>query len=310
MKTNKLIFIFICASLTILQSCKLSENYRVIEKTSTRDLQGRGSDANVIVKPVLAELDIQKTRTESTFSYSSDTLGGNKSKISLNTNSKETAKNLAMFQYLKLNQCDYVLDPLYFISRSGSSDSNIEDINVTISGYPAKYKSFIQPDTLPRSISEARNLSRGTVLIANSQTITKEEFKPFFAAGLGFNFGFAEGALGLPDLHARYYASRFLSLGYDFMNMKDYYGTTDKPKNHIFSGNLNLYNKNLNGIHFTGGLEMPTYDGIADFDGFGIMFGIGSQFIVADKFAIRADYRASSTFGGSFGLGVSYCFRK
>lgn len=310
MKTNKIIFLCICASLSIFQSCKLSENYRVIEKTSTRDIQGRGSDANVIVKPVLAELDIQKTRTESTFSYSSDTLGGNKSKISLNSNIKETAKNLAMFQYLKLNQCDYVLDPLYFISRSGNSSSSIEDINVTISGYPAKYKSFIQPDTLPRSISEARNLSRGTVLIANSQTITKDAFKPFFAAGLGFNFGFEEGALGLPDLHARYYASRFISLGYDFMNMKDFYSSTKKSKNHIFSGNLNLYSKNLNGIHFTGGFEVPTNDGISDFDGFGIVFGIGSQFIVAEKFAIRADYRASSTFGGSFGLGVSYCFGK
>jgi hypothetical protein len=297
------------ASLILMQSCVVSETWRTNEKSATRDLQGRGSDASVLVKPVLADLEIDKARKEATYLFNSDTLTSGKSKIALSSGAKETARNFALFQYMKDNNCDYVLDPLYHIARSGSSTSSIEKISVTISGYPAKYKTFYQPDTLPRSISEGRNISRGSVITVNSQRITKETFDPFFAAGLGFNYGFDAGALGLPDIHARYYAARFFSVGYDFMNMKDFYGSVKKPKNHILSGNLNIYNKSLNGIHFTGGLEIPTNDGIADVDGFGIMFGTGAQFIVAEKFAIRGDYRLSTTFGGTFGLGVSYCFR-
>jgi len=256
----------------------------------------------------MADLDIQKTRVESTYNYSSDTLGVSKSKISISNSAKETAKGFALFQYMKDNQCDYVLDPLYHISRSGNSNSSTESISVTISGYPAKYKSFTQPDTLPRSISEARDLGRGSVLIANSQVVKKEVFEPFFAAGLGFNR--SEGGIGLPDIHARYYALRRLSVGYDLLNMKEGYGVDNKSKAHILGANFNLYSRRMNGVHFTLGYELPTEDGYFDFtDDFGLSIGFGAQYIVAEKFAIRADYRISSIFGGSTGIGVSYCFR-
>ena len=301
-------FLLFAVPMLILQSCAVSENWRINEKSATRDLQGRGSDASVLVKPVMAELDIANIRKESTYLFTSDTLNMSKSKISFSSEAKETAKSFALFQFMKDNNCDYVLDPLYHITRSGNSNSATEDISVTISGYTAKYKSFSQPDTLPRSIFESQRMNRGNVLIASSKFTKKEAFEPFFAAGLGLNLGFDAGALGLPDLHARYYAKRYFSIGYDFLNMKDYYSSEIKSKDHILSANINLYNKGLNGIHFTGGLALPTYDGIFDIDGFGFAFGAGGQFVIADKIALRADYRLSTNFGGSFGIGASYCF--
>jgi hypothetical protein len=308
MKKINLLFL-VSVTAMLIQSCAVSETWRINEKSATRDLQGRGSDVSVVVKPVMADLDVEKARKESTYIFDSDTLGYAKSKIAVNSGAKESAKSFALFQYMKDNNCDYVLDPMYHISRSGNSNSSTEKITVTISGYPAKYKNFYQPDTLPRSIAEGRDISKGSAVFANSQIVTKEKFKPFFATGLGLNYGFGEGTMGLPDIHARYYAARFLSIGYDFMNMREYYGTDLKSKNHIFNSNLNLYNKSLNGLHFTSGFEIPTYDGFTDFDGFGLVFGTGAQYIVANKIAIRGDIRFSTTFGGSFGLGASYCFR-
>jgi len=292
-----------------LTSCVVSEKYRILEKSATRKIESGGSDLSVLVKPILAELQIESERVSATYYFKSDTLGVSKSQLGLNSSAKENAKNFALFAFMKDYNCDYVIDPIYSISRESETDSKFEMIKVSISGYPAKYKSFTQPDTLPRSLREVALMNPGRALVVSSNNNQKEAFKPFFGFGTGFNLGTSELSIGLPDFHVRFFAARAISLGYDFMNMRDYYSSSAKSKNHLFTGNLNLYSKKLNGIHFTGGIALGTFDGIADFDSFGLVFGLGGQAMITKNFALRGDLRSDGNFGGSFALGLSYYLR-
>ena len=292
-----------------LTSCVVSEKYRILEKSAARKIESGGSDLSVLVKPVLAELQIEATRTSETYLFKSDTLGVSKSQLGLSSTAKENAKNFALFAFMKDHSCDYVVDPLYSISREGEVGSKSEMIKVNISGYAAKYKSFSQPDTLPRSLREVSLLNPARALVVTSNNNQKEVFKPFIGFGAGFNLGTSELSIGLPDFHARFFATRRISLGYDFMNMPDYYTSSAKSKNHLFTGNLNLYSKKLNGLHFTGGVALGTYDGIADFDSFGLVFGLGGQAMITKNLALRGDLRSAGNLGGSFALGLSYYIR-
>lgn len=293
----------------LFDSCSLTESITTKERLATRDIDGRGTDAVVLVKPIIAELDIAKERASATYVFNSDSLGISNQEYTLSSNDKETAKNFAKFKLIQENNCDYILDPIYYISTVNSDDQNSLEISVSINGYLARYKSFYQPDSLPSSIKEANKLNIGNELIVITSNKSKSVFKPYWSFGFGLNRSLESFKVGTPDAHLRYTISRRWALSYDYMNMRNFFNQGIGSKNHLFSANLNLYSKKLSGVHFLVGPSASTYDGIFDFDGIGFLFGIGGQKMINPNIAIRADYRSTSQFGASFSLAVTFNLR-
>ncbi len=216
---------------------------------------------------------------------------------------------LCNFQLIQEINCDYILDPVYHITTVNSDDENSLEITVNIKGYLAKYKSFYQPDSLPKSIKEANKLNIGNELIVTTSNKFKTVFKPFWSFGLGLNRSLESLKTGTPDAHIRYTVSRRWAWSYDYMNMRDFFKQGIGSKNHLLSVNLNLYSKKLSGVHFVVGPSASTYDGIFDFDGLGLFIGIGGQKMINQNIAIRADYRSTTQFGPSISLAVTFNLR-
>ncbi len=80
--------------LCLLDSCSVTENITTKEKLATRNIEGRGTDAVVLVKPIVAELDIEKERTSATYVFNSDSLGISNQAYTLSSNAKEIGISL------------------------------------------------------------------------------------------------------------------------------------------------------------------------------------------------------------------------
>lgn len=290
----------------LLYSCFPNKKTTITERAINRSLEVNGRNSGVLIKPILADIEISKERKISVFSYRSDTLGsysgnsGKNSQFILSGESmKETARKIAMFDYLKTNNCDYIIDPIYTIRRIRESKYNYEIISVELNGYPAKIKSLTQPDSLPKSIMQLDKLSsREIPFNVTTNDSETEKFKPYFAVGAGAHYSIDDEQFGLPDFHFRATPIKALSLSYDFMNFRDGY------REHLFGGTLNAYSKSYSGIHIGGGLSLSGESGI------GLNFNIGGQLAIQKTLGIRADVRSSTLHGPSLQFGICYFFPK
>lgn len=288
----------------LLESCFPNQKISVTERAINRSLEVNGRNSGVLIKPILADIEISKERKISIFSYRSDTLGaysgsgGKGSQFILSGESiKETARKIALFDYLKAQNCDYIIDPIYTIRRIKETKNNYEIISVELNGYPAKIKSLSQPDSLPKSIMQIDRLSsREIPFNVTTNDLEKEKFKPYFSVGAGGHYSLDDAQLGLPDIHLRATPLKAISLSYDFMNFRDGY------REHIFGGTLNAYTKSYTGVHIGGGLSLSGEEGI------GINFNIGAQLAFAKTIGARVDFRNSTLYGPSVQFGVCYFF--
>jgi hypothetical protein len=94
----------------------------------------------MLSKPIIADLDIEKTRKEVTY----------QGLINLPlADLKLNAKQL----FLETHACDYVVDPI-FTTTVEKENLKTKSITIKVTGLPAKYSKIYQVDSLPKSIGE------------------------------------------------------------------------------------------------------------------------------------------------------------
>jgi hypothetical protein len=85
------------------------------------------------------------------------------------------------------HKCDYLVDPIYKIDTESKSTSDTIRIKVEIFAYPAVYKKFSQPDSLPKCLTQINDIdSRGVPLYVGSDEESTSASKP---RGIVMNLG-------------------------------------------------------------------------------------------------------------------------
>jgi hypothetical protein len=99
----------------------------------------------VFIKPIVADLEISKEKK--TITYKAD----------LNLPSIDLTDN-ATRVFVETYKCDYIVDPQ--ITRLDKrTNGTLTEIEITLTGFPATYKSIYQVDSLPKSIIEFSSIT-------------------------------------------------------------------------------------------------------------------------------------------------------
>ncbi len=194
-------FIF---TITLLASCNVVTNsLKTSQRKINRQVETNAINTRLVNKPILAELEIGIERITSIYKTTNQDIansvimsGQSDSKKStfLTTASesmKNEAKNRAQFKFIEDNKCDYVVDPIYKIETESTSGSSIVTITVEIAAYPAKYKKFTQPDSLPKSVFEFGRLDSREIPLSttsNTSNTTRNESKSESGILFGGNY--------------------------------------------------------------------------------------------------------------------------
>ncbi|MFM9005814.1 MAG: hypothetical protein ACKOSR_09980 [Flavobacteriales bacterium] len=200
---RKLLFLTMTAAM--LGSCATNTSTRSTQRKMTRPATGTSSNLDVLMRPVLADVTISDKREVFVYTTSSEDmstalyLGGGKKKgdelfVSSREVMKKEAENRAQFAFLEEYKCDFLIDPIYLFQLENSSEDNTVKIKVQVSAYTAKYRSFSQPDSLPKSVIQANSLvDRELPLVTNTNSYIDRTFRAW-----AFTLG-ADGALTFGD---------------------------------------------------------------------------------------------------------------
>ncbi len=200
---RKLILFSLAAAM--LGSCATNTSTRSTQRKMTRPATGTSSNLDVLMRPVLADVTISEKREVFVYTTSSEDmstalyLGGGKKKgeelfVSSREVMKKEAENRAQFAFLEEYKCDFLIDPIYLFQLENSSEDNTVKIKVQVAAYTAKYKSFTQPDSLPKSVIQANSLvDRELPLVTNTNSYIDRTFRAW-----AFTIG-AEGAKTFGD---------------------------------------------------------------------------------------------------------------
>ena len=184
---RKLITISIAAAL--LGSCATNTSTRSTQRKMIRPATGTSSNLDVLMRPVLADVTISEKREVFVYTTTSEDmstalyLGRSKKRgddifISSREVMKREAENRAQFAFLEEYKCDFLIDPIYLFQLENSSEDNTVKIKVQVSAYAAKYKSFTQPDSLPKSVIQANSLiDRELPLVTNTNSYIDRTFR-------------------------------------------------------------------------------------------------------------------------------------
>ena len=155
----------------ILTSCSTSN---LIEKTTnSHDNQVNVNQTKLILRPLMADLTIENVRKE--ISYTGQNL------LTI-----EDSKANAMQLFLKTHTCDYVVDPIFSITKN-MEKSKMKDITIVLTGFPAKYTKIYQVDSLPKSVMQSKNIENTSKRLdyINSIEINKQQTSsPKFSTGI------------------------------------------------------------------------------------------------------------------------------
>lgn len=155
----------------------------------TRQATGNSSNLDVLMRPVLADVTISEKREVFVYTTTSEDmstalyLGGSKKNgddifVSSREIMRKEAEHRAQFAFLEEYKCDFLIDPIYLFSLENSSEDNTVKIKVQVSAYTAKYKSFTQPDSLPKSVIQANSLvNRELPLLTNTNSYIDRTFR-------------------------------------------------------------------------------------------------------------------------------------
>jgi hypothetical protein len=194
---RKLIIISMAAAM--LSSCATNTSTRSTQRKMIRPATGTSSNLDVLMRPVLADVTISEKREVFVYTTTSEDmstalyLGRSKKRgddifISSREVMKREAENRAQFAFLEEYKCDFLIDPIYLFQLENSSEDNTVKIKVQVSAYAAKYKSFTQPDSLPKSVIQANSLiDRELPLVTNTNSYIDRTFR---------NWSFTVGADG------------------------------------------------------------------------------------------------------------------
>ena len=165
MKYTTLLFVL---SIVTFSSCTVVTRLKTSEKYVNRQAEASGSDAKLINKPILADLEVSMERLKSNISVTNKEIGSSSMVLSSQGRSqgggrsistveeyyKNEAKKRAQFQFMSEHKCDYLVDPIYKIDTESKSSSDTMLIKVEILAFPAVYKKFSQPDSLPKCVTQ------------------------------------------------------------------------------------------------------------------------------------------------------------
>jgi len=193
---KKLLFFIV---IIIASSCGKLSSLKTSKKKLNRQAEVGSTDAVLLQKPILAELDISPKRDTMTYNTTSADMSEalsisskRKNRNDLLISSKEMllreAQNRAEFAFMEEFHCDFLVDPIYKFDLEEISNSDVIVIIVRVSAYAAKYKKFTQPDSLPKSVIAMNQISdRGIPLYTNS-TILKTDYIKKWTLNAGPNF--------------------------------------------------------------------------------------------------------------------------
>lgn len=149
----------------IFSSCSVTSSLKTSQSKLNRQAEANVNSSKLVNKPLVADLTVSTERkqliyktTNVDMANSLIMVAGQSSKKKGNTlfsaseSMKQEALNRAQFQFMMDFKCDYLIDPIYKVETESQSGSKIISITVDLSAYPANYKSFSQPDSLPKSI--------------------------------------------------------------------------------------------------------------------------------------------------------------
>lgn len=191
--------LLLCA--IVITACSPTSNLKTSQKKLNRQAEMNATSSKLVNKPILAELEISMKRATSTYkttnidiANSIITSGSSDRKksgflIPATESIKNEARNRAQFKFMDDFKCDYLVDPIYKIETESTSESSIITISVEISAFPAFYKKFSQPDSLPKSVFELNQLDgREIPLITNSTVSNKSKVHSSSGIQFGPNF--------------------------------------------------------------------------------------------------------------------------
>jgi hypothetical protein len=206
---RKLILFSIAAAM--LGSCATNTSTRSTQRKMIRPATGTSSNLDVLMRPVLADVTISEKREVFVYTTTSEDmstalyLGRSKKRgddifISSREVMKREAENRAQFAFLEEYKCDFLIDPIYLFQLENSSEDNTVKIKVQVSAYAAKYKSFTQPDSLPKSVIQANSLiDRELPLVTNTNSYIDRTFRNWsVTAGLDGAMTFGRWAENTP----------------------------------------------------------------------------------------------------------------
>lgn len=178
-----------CTAAAALASCATNTSTRSTQRKMTRQASANSSNLDVLMRPVLADVTISEKREVFVYTTTSEDmstalyLGGGKKRgddifVSSREVMKKEAEHRAQFAFIEEYKCDFLIDPIYLFSLENSSEDNTVKIKVQVSAYTAKYKSFSQPDSLPKSVIQANSLvDRELPMVTNTNSYIDRTFR-------------------------------------------------------------------------------------------------------------------------------------
>ena len=114
-------------------------------------------ESGVFTRPLVADIIVQDDRVSVEYSVP------DYMKV------KKDGKQNALITFKNQHNCDFVIDPVYeIVTKTGASS----EVNIILSGYPAKYENIQQVDTLPHSILQYATIPKDSreISFLNSET--------------------------------------------------------------------------------------------------------------------------------------------
>ena len=157
-----------------LSSCTIHK--KIVKEKSTKNPEINTQSTGVMLKPIIADLEISNIKKSVVY------------KADLRVAPRELNNN-AMQLFLDSNQCDYIVDP-QFSRKTITQNSTIIEIEITVKGFPAKYKKIYQVDSIPKSVIQYSNITlnakRSEFNSSYTETISGSSFGIEAYGGGGF----------------------------------------------------------------------------------------------------------------------------
>ena len=205
-KTNPLTLLSVIILMLAISSC--SKNMLVTKSTNARDYQLNAHQSGLVLRPMLADLQVESTKKEVTYSAPLN----KKKPDPLNLKASDLKSN-ALQLFLTTHNCDYVVDPV-FIKTVSKSKGRLRELTINVSGFPAKYSKIYQVDSLPKSVFQYDKLNKPVKRLDYINSIEDNDTKFGLEATVG-NVGGAQFDYVIKDMEdvkLRAYVSIYVPL--------------------------------------------------------------------------------------------------
>jgi hypothetical protein len=128
--------------MAVLSSC--ANTKKITKITDSKDPVMNQNVNGMVSRPLLADLSVENTRKEVTYSAKL-----NISEIDRKANAKQL--------FLETHNCDFIVDPIYTNTYT-DINGKTKEIQIKLTGLPAKYSKITQVDSLPKSIQQYQAL--------------------------------------------------------------------------------------------------------------------------------------------------------